>query len=151
MRTVFLFDRWDWRVGLHWTHLPSDVVSVPLSRRDLCQRQHASASACDVDLTFLYLLLFVQCCLCIAVCDRYHIRSPSSWIGKALCVRPAWDADTDTCQDFQPQCNCLPYLKKGGRGHVWLVADGYRYNMKQVPSPKPATYTDSFNNHWYKI
>ena len=88
--------------------------------------------------------------MCIAACDRYHIRSPSSWIGKALCVRPAWDADTDTCQNFQPQCNCLPYLKKGERGQVWLVADGYRYNMQQVPSLKPPTYmTDSLNKDWY--
>jgi len=32
----------------------------------------------------------------------YHIREPSTWVGKALCVRPAWEADVNTCQTLQP-------------------------------------------------
>jgi len=62
----------------------------------------------------------------------YHIREPSEWVGKALCVRPSWTADVNTCQDLQAECNCLPYLKKAWKGNVWLAADGYRYNLQQV-------------------
>jgi hypothetical protein len=63
----------------------------------------------------------------------YHIRQPSVWEGKALCVRVPWTADINTCQSLRAECNCLPYLLKLGRGNVWLAADGYRYNVHQVP------------------
>ena len=62
----------------------------------------------------------------------YHIRQPSEWVGKALCVRPPWTANINTCQDLQAECNCLPFLKKAWTGNVWLAADGYRYNVQQV-------------------
>jgi hypothetical protein len=61
----------------------------------------------------------------------YHIRQPELWIGKALCVRPPWDADINNCENLKPECNCLPYLKKAWRGNVFLAADGYRYNVQQ--------------------
>ena len=51
-----------------------------------------------------------------------------------MCVRPAWDAEVNTCQGLKPECNCLPYLKKAWKGNVWLAADGYRYNLQQVPA-----------------
>ncbi len=28
----------------------------------------------------------------------HHVRSPAAWIGKALCVRPPWMAEINTCQ-----------------------------------------------------
>ena len=61
----------------------------------------------------------------------YHIREPSQWVGKAMCVRPSWSADVNTCQNLQPACNCMPYLKKAWKGNVWLAADGERYNLQQ--------------------
>jgi len=61
----------------------------------------------------------------------YHIRQPSAWVGKALCVRPPWSATVNTCQNLLPECNCLPYLKKFWKGNVFLAAQGYRYNVQQ--------------------
>jgi hypothetical protein len=61
---------------------------------------------------------------------NYWIQDPSIWIGKALCVRMPWSGTMDTCEDLRPQCNCLPWLKKGWNGNVWLMADGYRYNLQ---------------------
>jgi len=76
----------------------------------------------------------------------YHIRQPSIWVGKALCIRPPWTADINTCQTLLTSqgpahteladCNCLPYLFMDvglPKGNVWLAADGYRYNVQQVP------------------
>jgi hypothetical protein len=60
----------------------------------------------------------------------HMIRSPSSWVGKALCVYMPWASVTNRCQSLQAQCNCLPYLKKAWMGHVFLAAEGYRYNLQ---------------------
>eukprot|EP00961_Rhodomonas_salina_P299140 3938684-Rhodomonas_salina.1 len=57
----------------------------------------------------------------------HHIREPSAWVGKALCVRTPDQATMNTCQSLQPECNCLPYLKKAWKGNVWLAAEGHRY------------------------
>ena len=58
------------------------------------------------------------------------IRDPSLWVGKALCVRTPWAKFTDRCQSLMPQCNCLPWLKKGGNGNVFLAAEGQRYDLQ---------------------
>ena len=60
----------------------------------------------------------------------HMIRSPSSWVGKALCVHMPWASISNRCQSLQPQCNCLPYLKKAWMGNVFLAAEGYRYNLQ---------------------
>ncbi len=60
----------------------------------------------------------------------HMIRSPSSWVGKALCVNMPWAGISNRCQSLQPQCNCLPYLKKAWMGNVFLAAEGYRYNLQ---------------------
>eukprot|EP00961_Rhodomonas_salina_P271177 3664160-Rhodomonas_salina.4 len=52
--------------------------------------------------------------VCIGVIFRrmwFHIRQPSAWVGKALCVRTPETEVMNTCQSLQPECNCLPYLK----------------------------------------
>ncbi|KAJ1475672.1 hypothetical protein T484DRAFT_1827474 [Baffinella frigidus] len=87
----------------------------------------------------------------------YHPKTPETWVGKALypsspttstatfttftftttttttCVRPTHQhrVQVDTCQTLQAECNCLPYLKKKWKGHVWLAAEGERYNVFQ--------------------
>jgi len=60
----------------------------------------------------------------------YHVRTPAIWVGKSLCVRAPWTTTMNHCHNLGPACNCLPYLKKAWKGNVWLVADGYRYNMQ---------------------
>jgi hypothetical protein len=60
----------------------------------------------------------------------FHVNLPAVWVGKALCVRMPWQAEINTCQSLQPECNCLPYLKKMWKGNVWLAAEGYRYNIQ---------------------
>ena len=60
----------------------------------------------------------------------HMIRSPPSWVGKALCVHPPWARITNRCQSMQPECNCLPYLKKQWMGNVFLAAEGYRYDLQ---------------------
>jgi hypothetical protein len=57
-------------------------------------------------------------------------RTPSSWVGKALCVRPPWAAPGLACQDLNPACSCLPFLKKFWQGNVFMAAEGYRYNVQ---------------------
>jgi hypothetical protein len=41
-----------------------------------------------------------------------------------------WSGTMNTCEDLRPECNCLPWLKKGWNGNVWLIAAGYRYNLQ---------------------
>lgn len=63
----------------------------------------------------------------------FNIVEPSSWLGKALCVRMPWQTEIDTCQNLKPECSCLTYLKNLGglpRGNVFLAAEGYRYNIQ---------------------
>ena len=82
----------------------------------------------------------------------HYIKAPSEWVGKSLCVRLPDQTTINTCETLQPECNCLPFLKKvvpalifgfclrtiptkllfeqGWKGNVWLVADGHRYNTQ---------------------
>jgi hypothetical protein len=41
-----------------------------------------------------------------------------------------WSGTMNTCEDLRPECNCLPWLKKGWNGNVWMMAEGYRYNLQ---------------------
>lgn len=66
----------------------------------------------------------------------YIIEEPAGWIGKALCVRRPDQSSMNTCQTLQPECNCLPYLKKAWKGNVWLAAEGARYNVQMDLLPQ---------------
>ena len=61
----------------------------------------------------------------------YHIREPSLWVGKAICIRMPWHTAINICEDLKPECNCIPFMKKFDMGSQWLAADGYRYNVQQ--------------------
>ena len=75
----------------------------------------------------------------------FHIKQPSAWIGKALCVRLPHQSTINNCQDLSPECNCLPYLKKAWKGNVWLAAVGQRYNT-QVLLCRRSNHANCFQN-----
>lgn len=60
----------------------------------------------------------------------FKITSPTLWVGKALCVRTPKNGSLDRCQSLLARCNCLPYLKMGWMGNVFLAAEGQRYSLQ---------------------
>lgn len=76
----------------------------------------------------------------------FKIMDPTLWNGKAVCVRPSWANFTRMCQDLSSTCNCFPYLPKGNKENVFLVAEGLRYNL-QVLLLELIMYCHSFSVH----
>lgn len=61
----------------------------------------------------------------------HYVKDPDTWVGKSLCVRrpDQHKNDINRCDTLKKECNCVPWLKMSDKGHVFLMAEGVRYNV----------------------